>query len=111
MKSNIQIKVKSNIPTVYQLRQSGHKVRVQRYRLHSTADGDPVFLDPNGYLVNSGLVSEPLPHGGLTIISIRKPSGEEVVGESRCSIDDAFVKKAGVEVAIAKALELPVPVY
>lgn len=100
----------SNIPTVKQLRQTGYKIRVQRYRPY-VIDHSVMMLDDENARLNGLDKSETLQNGGVTIVAIRKPTGEEVRGVSECSFNDSFVKKAGVEVAIAKALELEIPRY
>ena len=114
MKTKVSLTAKPQtlapVPTVKELRQSNHKVRIQRFRPYVTGD-TIVMLDDNNARLNGFSKGEVIQSGGVTMISIRKPSGEEVVGVAECSFCDPFVKKAGVEVAIAKALELPVPQY
>lgn len=97
-----------NTPTVKELRQSNHKVRIQRYRPYVVGPA-VVYMDDNNARINGLTKDEVFQRGGITIASIRKPDGEEVCGESICSLDDPFVKRAGVEIAIARALNLPVP--
>lgn len=50
-------------------------------------------------------------NGGVTVVSVKKPDGNEVRGIAECSLSDPFVKKHGVEIATARALGLPVPNY
>jgi hypothetical protein len=96
------------IPTVKELRQSGYKIRIQRYRPY-VVNNSVVLLDDENARMNCFDKSETFQKGGVTIVAIRKPTGEEVRGEAVCSFTDPFVKKLGVEIAIAKALELPIP--
>lgn len=96
------------IPTVKELRQSNHKVRVQRFRPYLVGPM-PVYMDDNNARINGLTKDEAFQRGGITIASIRKPDGEEVTGVAQCSLEDPFVKRAGVEIAIARALNLPVP--
>ncbi len=98
----------TSIPTVKTLRQSGHKVRIQRYRPYFFGPV-PIYMDDNNARINGLSKDEVFQRGGVTIASIRKPDGQEVTGESICSLDDPFVKQSGVEIAIARALNLPVP--
>ncbi len=100
----------TSIPTIKQLRQSGHKARIQRFRPYM-AGNSVVMLDDNNARLNGFSKGEVIQSGGVTIVSIRKPDGEEVTGVAECSFCDPFVKKAGVEIATAKALKLPVPTY
>lgn len=107
------IKIKSspsNIPTIAELRQSGHKVRVQRFRPYITVGlSFPVFMDNENAKMNGLSKDDVFQNGGVTVVSVRKVSGEEVRGMAECSLSDPFVKKHGVEIATARALGLVVP--
>lgn len=97
-----------NTPTVKDLRQSGHKVRIQRFRPYFIGPV-PIYMDDNNARLNGLTKNEVSQQGGMTIVSIRKPNGEEVEGVSCCSLDDPFIKRVGVEIAISRALKLSVP--
>lgn len=100
----------TKIPTVKELRQTGHKVRIQRFRPYVVGPM-PIFLDDNNARINGLDKQDVYQNGGITVVSVRKPTGEEVTGISECSLDDPFVKRTGVEIGIARALELPIPAY
>lgn len=111
-----KIKLNSNstpaVPTVAELRKSGHKVRIQRFRPYlvpSHVGPFPMFLDNQNAAMNGLDKDDAHQKGGITIVSIRKPDGNEVQGVAECSLNDPFVKKNGVEIAIARALGKPVP--
>ncbi len=95
--------MKVKIPTVRELRQEqGYKVRVTHYRktsknsdLYSLADlRDGEFMD----FVEA--------KGGKTVVEVQSPDGTELKGESICNNDDAFCKKTGRSLALARALGL-----
>lgn len=102
----------SNIPTIAALRKSSHKVRVQRFRPYivpSHVAPFPIFMDTENAKMNGLSKDDVYQNGGITVLSIRKPDGSEVRGMAECSLSDPFVKKNGVEIATARALNLPVP--
>lgn len=104
----------SGIPSVAELRKSGHKVRIQRFRPYlvpSHVGPFPMFLDNQNAAMNGLNKDDVHQKGGITVVSIRKPDGNEVQGVAECSLNDPFVKKNGVEIAIARALGKKVPNY
>ncbi len=99
---------KSSIPTVAELRKQGYKVRVfHRRRKVNVAGMIPgefrgVFKELiDGNLVPAYLTAN---KGGATRVEITSPTGENLVGESKCSRSDMYCKKDGVKKAIARAL-------
>lgn len=95
------------IPTIEELRKSGHRVRVQRVRPYFIERRLWQFDDSTARL--NGVKSFVYHCGGTTTVHIRKPDGTEVRGTSECLINEPFVRKVGTEIAIARALNLPVP--
>ena len=45
------------------------------------------------------------PRGGVTLVSVIDPNGQQHIGESICSKADTFNKKLGVRIALGRALK------
>ena len=75
--------------TVESLRKAGCKVGVRHQRRY-----------------NHKLVSPLLPRGGRTTVTITSSCGQNtVVGKARCSKEDIYCKRTGVEIAMGRAIE------
>ena len=99
-----------NIPTVYELRKQGWKVRVSHFRRYfrycpytgRKLEKDEIAIpsaniDQNG---NTWLLSA---KGGYTVITLRNTEGKEYVGSCICSDVDPYMRKFGVKKALARA--------
>lgn len=74
--------------TVEQLRKSGYRVGVYHTRRY-----------------DHRLIQPLLPNGGRTEVCVTTPHGLTVTGKARCSKEDTYVKKVGVQIALNRALE------
>jgi hypothetical protein len=102
-----------NVPTIYDLRKNGCKVRVGHHRIYYRFDPRTgkksweSFLkeDQEKYHPDWFLQSK----GGITSIQIKFPNlEEELIGYSVCSMEESYVKKIGIKKALARALsQLP----
>lgn len=111
-----------NIPTVYELRKQGYKVRVTHirnfYRFDPQNGKKTSFyaaFQSNKFFKKNGM---PVPteeekknefflncKGGETVIEIASPEGKELGrGVAICSEQDAYVKQVGIRKATALAL-------
>ena len=98
------------VPTVYELRKKGWKVKVGHYRnLHKfnpktgQRTGKYHVLiseyrkDTEGFFINS--------YGGKTTVYIKTPENDsEYLGECVCSPNERYVKSYGLKKALARAL-------
>jgi len=74
--------------TVETLRKSGYKVGVYHKRRR-----------------DERLIFPELPKGGRTEVCITTPNGRTATGKARCSKEDTYVKKIGVQIALDRALK------
>lgn len=96
------------LPTVAELRQKGHKVKVTHGRTILVDNPDKKRYDkvvrPVKELFNSGFQgTDLLPHGGFTKVRI-EANGTVYEGEAVCSAREAYCRSAGLVVALSKAL-------
>jgi hypothetical protein len=98
------------LPTVYELRKQGWKVKVGHHRnlyvynpMTGKKTGKYNVLLSTWKDENKGMFLAPT--GGKTIVSIRVPEYEdEFVGEVFCSKDEKYNKSIGLKKALARAL-------
>lgn len=98
------------LPTVYELRKQGWKVKVGHHRnlyvynpMTGKRSGKRNVLLSTWRDENKGLYLSP--NGGKTIVSIKVPGLEsEFVGEVFCSEDEKYNKSIGLKKALARAL-------
>jgi len=74
--------------TVETLRKSGYKVGVYHKRRR-----------------DERLIFPELPKGGRTEVCVTTPDGRTATGKARCSKEDTYVKKIGVQIALDRALK------
>lgn len=73
--------------TIHDLRKNGYKVRVLHHRKH-----------------DNRILGAVKAKGGMTIVQITTPDGQDLEGRARCSNKDLYNKKLGVKVAVGRAL-------
>lgn len=93
--------------SIEKLRAAGYKVRIHHHRLYR-ADGKVVEASP--FEVRNGLVkvddpTQPLAHGGKTVVELTTPNGVNTTTEAQCSDKDNFCYKVGAAVALGRALK------
>lgn len=93
--------------TVETLRKAGNKVRVTHYRLYQPRKFERP--DYQFYRQKEMPFERIAPKGGKVVVEILGQDGRERIGESICSIKDAYVKKFGVQKAINRALGIEPP--
>jgi hypothetical protein len=99
-----------SIPTVYELRKKGWKVRIGHHRIYYRFDprtgkkSQESFLKaeqeqyhPDWYLQATG---------GITSVQVKIPSykEEEFIGYAVCSFEEQYNRKTGIKKALARAL-------
>jgi hypothetical protein len=85
--------LKENRMTVEQLRKSGYKVRVIHTRRGKTTQR-----------MDGGMIQTVSERGGMTVVQVRTPEGEELEGVALCSAKDNFNRRMGVRIALGRAL-------
>ena len=85
--------IRENKMNVEQLRKSGYKVRV----IHSRRGKTMQRMD-------GGVVQTLSERGGMTVVQVRTPDGEELEGVALCSSKDNFNCRLGVKIALGRAL-------
>lgn len=93
--------------TVEELRKNGYKVRVGHLR--KIADGIVISRNDFQNTVAADWFSihwpdVVLPNGGKTVVEITAPNGKTVSGQARCHEKDNYNKRAGVRLAIDRAM-------
>ena len=92
---------------VYNLRKNGYRVRINhRRRYFDRANKRYVFLTDYEKSLSPMSGVPPEPKGGITIINLTTPEGDELHGEAECSVKDCYDRKLGVSLALARAMEL-----
>lgn len=97
------------VPTIYELRKKGWKVRVGHHRIYYRFDPRTGKKSWESFLREEKDKYHPdwylQATGGITSIQIKCPDlDEELVGYSVCSMEESYVKKVGIKKAIARAL-------
>ncbi len=82
---------------VQQLRHRRFKVRIGHFRYFKGFRKPRLMRD---------CPDDPKPRGGLTVVQITSPEGEEFEARIKCSRDDNYNKKQGVRMAVARAFEI-----
>lgn len=100
--------MKTNPPTVYQLRKRNFKVQVshlRRWYKFCTKTGERTNINkhPLDVDVNEWTLSH---FGGETVVTLSDGHGIEYTGTAACSDKDRYVKKTGVKKAIARAYHM-----
>lgn len=110
------VKINLNHDPVQQLRKLGYQVRVTHSRFYHDYEKINEQLAKNSIKpiitraieipnYDSPGMSLALSNGGSTEVVVVTPDGEEFVGRSECSINEAFNKKIGVKIAICRILK------
>jgi len=101
-----------NIPTVYELRKRGWKVRVGHHRIYYRFDPQTGKKSQESFLKEEKEQHHPdwflQATGGITSVQVKIPdhyTGDgEFVGYSVCSMKEAYNKRTGIKKALARAL-------
>lgn len=99
-----------NNKTVAQLRREGYKVRVkiQRFWAGDVKNVSPKRLQRkwHDYLFPQREIPGPdrAPRGGLHIVEVTTPDGQELRGEAICALSDPFNRRQGLQMALGRAL-------
>lgn len=86
--------------TVASLRKKGYSVQVIHFRRYKEKDN----IYYSGYKFPD---AELLPHGGRTVVKLLLPDDDNttLTGISNCSNKDGYIKKRGVQIALARAIK------
>jgi len=107
--------------TIQKLREDGNKVRVRHCRAYKNIPGE--YLTRRQFeeriesssaisaaaVINGKLSPKPYseivsPNGGMTVVQITTPTGEELEGVALCSLKDGYCRKKGLAIAMGRAL-------
>ena len=90
--------------TVKEFRQAGYKVRVQHVRKITVKP--PVFNSTVRELRENGVHFEVKPQisakGGMTIIEVRSPEGQEIQEIVNCSKYDNYNRRTGINIGLER---------
>jgi hypothetical protein len=105
------LNMKTTIPTVYELRKQGWKVRVGHYRWYYRFN--PKFGTKKKILLLRKEREKDYPdyylqtRGGKTVVTIKCPLYDnELQGVAECSEEEVYNKQTGIKKAIARALSV-----
>jgi len=100
-------RITTTTPTVKEMREKGWKVRVSYYR-PTSHHSDLYSLKELRDLSHNQSLDFVHPKGGKITVEIKDGEGVEHRGESNCSLNDSFNKGFGRDLAIRRALGLPI---
>ncbi len=94
--------------TVHQLRLSGHKIKISHFRWYWDKANKRWALLTKFQRQQSDIPShvEVEVKGGLTKVEVTDPEGRTVFHEEKCSDDQGFDRKKGVEITLGRALKM-----
>ena len=98
--------VVENLFSVDSLRKNGYKVRVTHSRAYNEylpRGEKKIVIVPNHDA--KAYLQAALPRGGETVVELTTPTGQNFVGVSVCSKKDAFCRRSGTRVALARIYE------
>lgn len=94
--------------TIQKLREDGNKVRVRHCRAYKNIPGEYLtrrqFEERSTAMINKPYSAAVSPNGGMTVIQITTPTGEELEGVALCSLKDGYNRKKGLAIAMGRAL-------
>lgn len=86
------------LKSIYQLRKENYKVRVCHSRYIQTCSGTAYELKP----LRDVPGPERFPRGGMTVVEITTPKGNNYSAVAKCNLVDAFDRKKGVKIALGR---------
>lgn len=94
--------------SIQSLREQGNKVRVKHCRKYKSLPGE--YLTRGQYETATNILQKSpygktvSPKGGMTVVQITTPEGEELEGIAVCSDRDSYNRKKGLAIALGRAI-------